>query len=230
MKIEQHLDLLGLDVDTIYKNLPKQLTLSLKDGVLFVSDQHNQQVHVNFLQGRIAFRASQHIAGEHLVKACRLKNQSEVSVLDATCGMGRDSFLLFQSGFKVTATEQNPVVHALLTDGLHRYEAETQVMPLKLINEPAENIMKRYLFDVIYLDPMFPERSNSAKTKKDMQLFHAIHRHKDDNAEFLLKKALQTKAKRVVLKRPLRAELLLSMKPTFQIKGKTCRFDAFQLS
>jgi 16S rRNA (guanine1516-N2)-methyltransferase len=230
MNLQQHLVHLGLDVDSITKHLPKGLTLSFEDGVLFVCDNNHQRVHVDFLQGPVAFRASQHTSGEHLIKACRFKNQTEVSVLDATCGMGRDSFLLFQSGFHVSATEKNPVIHALLSDGLNRYQIEKELMPFQLHHQAAEDLMVEQKFDVIYLDPMFPEKSKSAKAKKDMQLFQAIHQHHEDNAAELLTKALRSDAKRVVIKRPLRADLLLTKIPTFQIKGKICRFDAYQIS
>ncbi len=230
MTLEQHLDQLGLSVDLVLNNLPDELTLSFEDGVLFVCDQNKQKVHVDFLHGKTAFRASRHVSGEHLIKACRFKNQSNIKVLDATCGMGRDSFLLYQSGFQVTATEQNSVIHALLTDGLHRYHAETQIMPFHLFHVKAENLISEQSFDVIYLDPMFPEKIKSAKAKKDMQLFQAIHQNSEDNAEELLENAMKASVKRVVIKRPIKAKLLLSFKPTFQIMGKTCRFDAYQLN
>ncbi len=230
MSLKQHLVQLGLDVEHIDKNLPQELTLSFEDGVLFVCDNNKQKVYVDFLHGRIAHRASGHTSGEHLIKACRLKNKTDVKILDATCGMGRDSFLLFQSGFQVMATEQNPLIHALLADGLQRYQAQAQTMPFQLFNEQAEKIMKTHSFDVIYLDPMFPEKTKSAKAKKEMQLFQVIHQNSEDNAAMLLKKALQSDTKRVVIKRPLRAEMLLSLNPTFQIMGKTCRFDAFHIN
>lgn len=230
MSIRHHLTQLGLDADTILAHLPSELTLSLQDGVLFVSDKKNQYVHVDFLSGKTAYRAAQHTLGEHLIKACRIKNIPNIKVLDATCGMGRDSFLLFQSGFEVTACEKHPVIHALLKDGLNRYSVETEVLPFCLHQLPAEQVMESQAFDVIYLDPMFPQKIKSAKAKKDMQLFQSIHQNTEDNAESLLRVALNKANKRVVIKRPLRSEHLLSKKPTFQIMGKTCRFDAFQLA
>lgn len=227
-ELKQHLDQLGLDADLILKHLPETLTLSLKDGVLFAHDENQQHIHVDFLHGKIAYRAAQHIGGEYLIKACRLKSQKHVRVLDATCGMGRDSFILYQDGFEVLATEQNPLTHALLTDGLQRYFAATGHMPFQLYLQTAEKIMAEQSFDVIYLDPMFPEKTKSAKSKKDMQLFHLIHQNAEDNAMDLLNLALEADCQRVVIKRPLRAKPLIARKPTFEIAGKSCRFESYQ--
>lgn len=230
MSVRHHLAHLGLDADHVFAQLPAELTLSLKDGVLFVSDQQNQHVQVDFLVGKTAYRAAQHTFDEHLIKACRIKNKPEIKILDATCGMGRDSFLMFQSDFEVTACEKHPVIHALLKDGLNRYLNATGELPFLLHQLPAEQVMAAQSFDVIYLDPMFPQKLKSAKAKKDMQLFQTIHQHTEDNAESLLEMALKRASQKVVIKRPLRSELLLSKKPTFQIVGKTCRFDAFQVA
>ncbi len=177
----------------------------------------------------MAYRASGHIGGEHLVKACKLKSAPTCHILDATCGMGRDSFLLYKAGCKVSATEQNPVVHALLADGLSRYQRHVNESAFELHQADATKLMHTQSYDVIYLDPMFPEKLKSAKTKKDMQLFHQLHQHAVDNAHQLLTAALKTDCKRVVIKRPIHAKPLISRKPTFQIVGKTCRFEAFQL-
>ncbi|TDR23415.1 16S rRNA (guanine1516-N2)-methyltransferase [Marinicella litoralis] len=222
---------MGLNADLIFNSLPEHLTLSFEDGVLFVREQNNSaiKVHVDFIHGPMAYRASRHIGGEHLIKACNIKSLDSCSILDATCGMGKDSFLLYKAGFKVTATEQNPVVHALLSDGLSRFNKQTDELGFKLMQGDSVAVMSEQVFDVIYLDPMFPVKTKSAKTKKDMQLFQKLHHDAQDNAHDLLVSALQSKCQRVVIKRPIHAKPLISRKPTFQMIGKTCRFEAFQL-
>ncbi|MFC3194646.1 class I SAM-dependent methyltransferase [Marinicella sediminis] len=225
-----HLTSLGLDAAEVIRHVPTSMTLSLVDGVLFLQDrqQPKTRVTVDFVQGSLAYRASGHVGGEHLIKACQIKSIQRPHILDATCGMGKDSFLLASSGFQVTACEQHPLVHALLTDGLRRLQqAGGEAFELQLMS--AEKQMQQPGFDVIYLDPMFPARSKSAKVKKDMQLFQHIHQQQDDNAVDLLNMALQADCQRVVIKRPPKAPLLVNRKPTFQISGKSCRFDAYQL-
>ena len=232
MDVKHHLVHLGLNVELIYKSLPEYLTLSFKDGVLFVCEDENPslKVHVDFINGPMAFRASRHIGGENLIKACKLKSQAACRVLDATCGMGKDSFLLAKAGLIVTATEQNPVVHALLSDGLFRFLNKTKEAGFALFQQDAISLMSTQSFDVIYLDPMFPDKVKSAKAKKDMQLFQKLHHDAQDNALDLLTHALKMDCQRVVIKRPIHAKPLVSRKPTFQIVGKTCRFEAFQLN
>jgi len=231
MDLKHHLVRLGLNADLIGESIPDYLTLSFADGVLFVYEDHNPSlsVHVDFINGPMAYRASQHIGGEHLIKACRLKSQPSCRILDTTCGMGKDSFLLYKAGLTVTATEKNPVVHALLTDGLSRYIKSTQEAGFKLLQADALTVMNTQSFDVIYLDPMFPDKAKSAKAKKDMQLFQKLHQQAEDNAQELLAHALTADCQRVVIKRPIHAKPLIQKKPTFQIAGKTCRFEAFQL-
>ena len=82
--------------------------------------------------------------------------------------------------------------------------------------------------DVIYLDPMFPQRSKSAKVKKEMAVFQELVGN-DDDAGDLLAPALRTARYRVVVKRPRRAPFLAGVKPGFSIEGKTTRFDIYPL-
>jgi len=149
--------------------------------------------------------------------------------LDGTCGLGSDSFLLHQAGFQVIAVEKNVIIYALLLDGIARYEQQAGETCFKLIFADVNNQLDEKKYDVIYLDPMFPSKVKSAKNKKTMQLFQSIHEAETDNAAALLDQALSSTCKRVVIKRPKKAPILTNFKPTFQIVGKTCRFDAYQL-
>ncbi|WP_154222739.1 class I SAM-dependent methyltransferase [Marinicella rhabdoformis] len=230
MTVSAHLNALGVDSEQILAQLPKTLTLSLSDGVLFLQDSQNPKLKatVDFLKGRLAYRSQQHINGENLVKACRIKGQNNVSVLDATCGFGKDAFLLSCAGFEVTATESNPVVCALLQDALHRYLQETGLTPFKLHLNWAQKLTPVNWPQVIYLDPMFPEREKSAAVKKDMQLFHRLHGLAAQEVEQLLKWALDHAEQKVVIKRPVRSKIVNNLKPTYQITGKSCRFDVYQ--
>ena len=80
--------------------------------------------------------------------------------------------------------------------------------------------------DVIYLDPMFPERKKSALVKKEMRLFKRLA-GEDNDADQLLKSALASSASRVVVKRPKGAPVLASLKPTHEIKAKKFRYDVY---
>ncbi len=229
--VRQHLIRLDLDVKEITGQLPEYLSLGLSGGFLSLYDNDNShaELSVNFSSDGLSYRSRQHLGVEHVIKACQLKGQKQTSLLDATCGLGIDAFLLHQAGFDVVACEKHPVIHALLKDGLERFEKETSRKFFTLIYGDSVKTMTQHRFDVIYLDPMFPHKKKTAKNKKGMQLFQALYRGYADDTNELVHHALEVAGKRVVIKRPKNAPIVTKFKPTFQISGKTCRFDAYQL-
>ena len=80
--------------------------------------------------------------------------------------------------------------------------------------------------DVVYLDPMYPERRKTAAVKKEMAYFHDLVGAAQDEAE-LLDTALNTAKKRIVVKRPRLGEFLDGRKPAYQYTGKSTRFDVY---
>ena len=89
--------------------------------------------------------------------------------------------------------------------------------------------------DVVYLDPMFPQRDQNqqaikkqAQVKKQMQLLHMLlpEDGEMDLGDQLLDLAKQV-AKRVVVKRPKHAVYLAGQTPDHQWLGDACRFDAY---
>lgn len=222
---------LVLTADQIKAQLPENLTLSIEDGVLCLYDIDNPQskLKVDFVGGALSYRSKQHLGAENLIKACQIKGQDTVRVLDATCGLGTDSFLLHQAGFSVTAIEKNSITFLLLLDGINRYQHDSEQSCFVLKYGNGIKQFQNHHYDVIYLDPMFPNKIKSAKNKKAMQLFQNIHQHEPDDANEILNSALRSTCQRVVIKRPTKSPILTSYKPTFQVKGKTCRFDAYQL-
>ncbi len=172
--------------------------------------------------------------GELIAKACGIKKDFLPYVVDATAGFGKDSLLLASLGCQVTMLERSPLVAALLVDGRQRASQEpalTTILPrMTLYHGDA----KQWLLalspdnrpDVVYLDPMFPERANSAKVKKDMQVFH-IAVGADEDGDALLAPALLAAKKRVVVKRPRYAEHLAGQKPSLVYEGESSRFDVY---
>ena len=194
-------------------------------------------ITVDFTEGKTGFRSvrAQH---EMIVKAVAGRSKEALSVVDATAGLGRDSFILAAAGFKVAACERNPVIATLLKDGLER--ASLNVEGAQVVARLALTITDAfsYLEDcqnraseerphVVYLDPMFPERSKSALVKKEMRIFREIVGD-DQDAQTLLELARQVATKRVVVKRPRKAQAIGSLKPSYQLLGKSSRFDVYQ--
>lgn len=176
---------------------------------------------------------------ELLGKAVGVGKKPALAVLDATAGLGRDSFVLADLGCSVTLAEREPVVLALLADGLARARRADDswlnavLARMRLHRGEAATLpaAAAAALDVIYLDPMFPERDKSAAVKKDMALFQTLFaRHNTSgDAAALFAWALQQDVARVVVKRPARAASLAGRQPSHAIVGKAVRYDVYVL-
>lgn len=187
---------------------------------------------VDFASGAASYRR-QHGGGkaEAIAKACGLNKKRDLSILDATAGLGRDAFVLASLGARVTLVERNPAVAALLYDGLRRAKATAELdwlgERMQLLYSSALAALQQHApVDVVYLDPMFPPRDKTALVKKEMRAFHDVV-GSDTDADALLAPALQLAQKRVVVKRPGYAEFLAGRAPTMAVTGKNNRFDVY---
>ncbi|KAF0806961.1 hypothetical protein A167_03085 [Alcanivorax sp. S71-1-4] len=183
---------------------------------------------VDFAGGRTGYRvAADRVRHEKLVRAMGTLPENGV-VIDATAGLGRDAAVLAAAGWQVLLLERQPVLHAMLSDGLRRAGALTQRM--RLVNADSVDWLTSHpvAAQAVYLDPMFPEREKSAAVKKDLAWLQQLSPIEETAGEALLLEAALTAAcKRVVVKRPLRAPLLPGRKPSHQLAGKTVRFDVY---
>lgn len=168
---------------------------------------------------------------ELLIKAARIKNFSHnLTIIDATAGMGEDSFLLAAAGFNVYLFEQDPIIAALLEDSLFRASQDSALEPIvkRMTLIPSNSIdgIKSFTekIDVIYLDPMFPERSKSGLIKKKFQLLQQLEKPCDDE-HGLLNAAINAKPKKIIIKRPLKGPNLDGIKPDYSYLGKAIRID-----
>jgi 16S rRNA (guanine1516-N2)-methyltransferase len=73
---------------------------------------------------------------------------------------------------------------------------------------------------------MFPQRSKSAKVKKDLQALQFLIGQDPDTTE-LFEMAMLVATKRVVVKRPRKSPTLTNLKPSHTIEGSTIRFDVY---
>ena len=187
---------------------------------------------VDFASGAASYRRL-HGGGknEAIAKACGLTKKRDLNILDATAGLGRDAFVLASLGASVTLVERNPVVAALLFDGLRRGAATAELswlsqrMQLRHCSA-LQALTQRAAVEVVYLDPMFPPRDKTALVKKEMRAFHDVV-GSDLDADALLAPALELAEKRVVVKRPAYADYLAQQAPTMSVTGKNNRFDVY---
>jgi len=179
--------------------------------------------------------------GQMIAKAVGLKAGLYPTVLDVTAGLGKDAFVLATLGCSLTMVERSPVVHTLLADGLARAEKHARLQDPELMQivermqlvqgdsfSFLESIGEHQKPDVIYVDPMFPERSKTADVKKEMKAFHTIV-GRDLDADQLLALCLATAKYRVVVKRPRKAPTLNQRQPSYQLRGKSSRYDIYTL-
>lgn len=172
--------------------------------------------------------------GQTIAKAVGLKAGLNPVVVDATAGWGRDAFLLASLGCRVTMIERSPVVAALLEDGLRRAYSDPEIGEmvserLRLVSADALDWLSHCDLkpDVIYIDPMFPHRTNTAQVKKESFYLQQLLGPATDG-DALLEAALSVEGrKRVVVKRPKQAPLLADRRPTHSYVTKSHRFDAY---
>lgn len=179
---------------------------------------------------------------EMLARATQSNEQP--TLIDATAGLGHDSLLMAKFGAQVRLVERHPILFTLLEEA---YESAKKDIFLASITDKIQLIFAdsaSYLeqlaqtkqsVDVVYLDPMFPQRDQNqqgqkkqAQVKKQMQLLHMLlpEHGEMDLGDHLLIEARKV-AKRVIVKRPRHAVFLNNEEPKHQWLGDACRFDAY---
>ena len=189
-------------------------------------------VRVDFVEGALAHRRLQGGgSGQMIAKAVGIQPGVRPTILDATAGLGRDAFVFAQLGCEISLIERQPIVAALLADGLRRAANDADVGPIAqrmhLQQGNAIALMQSWPGEapqVIYLDPMFPHRDKSALVKKEMRVFRPLVGD-DDDAPQLLQAALALASHRVVVKRPRKAPALAGPAPGYTLEGQSSRYD-----
>lgn len=206
------------------------------EGLQFVElgPQAPGAVRVDFVEGAVAHRRLfGGGTGQMIAKAVGVQPGVRPHVLDATAGLGRDAFVLASLGCTMTLIERQPLIAALLEDGLARARQSAEVAPIaaqmRLLQGNAIELLSAWTDEapqVIYLDPMFPHRDKSALVKKEMRLFRPLVGD-DLDAPALLAAALALASHRVVVKRPRKAPCIEGAKPSYVLEGKSSRYDIY---
>lgn len=192
-------------------------------------------VYVDFVAGSVGHR--RRFGGgrkQPLARAVGLKGGALPLVIDATAGLGRDAFVLAALGCTVCMLERSPIIAALLANGLQRAHADPEVAPIAArmrvvcadAREHLRTLMPHERPEVIYLDPMYPQRNKSALVKKEMRILRALLGDDNDAAE-ILAPALASALQRVVVKRPGAAPPLNEQPSAFDIRSENTRFDVY---
>ena len=182
------------------------------------------------------------LKSEMIARACNISEKP--SLIDATAGLGHDTLLMAHLGANVTLIERHPILFTLLEDSKKQAESDPflskVVSRIHLVFSDSNVYLQQHIdehktVDVVYLDPMFPQRDQNqqaikkqAQVKKQMQLLHMLlpEDGEMDLGDHLLVLAQQI-AKRVVVKRPRLAVFLNDQSTDHQWLGDACRFDAY---
>lgn len=223
------------------KNDQHDLQLLFHDDLVELFDrQLNTTISIDFLKGSLAHR--QQFGGgrgQAISKAMGLKSGVTPSILDTTAGLAGDAFVLATLGCPVTLIERSPIIFSLIENALERASLSDKFQTIlqqgfHILNCDANDYIVKQIStsakapDVIYIDPMYPDRKKSALVKKDMQILQRLHVN-DDNTSELLDNALKYARKRVVIKRPIHAETISKKVPNTCIKSKKTRYDIYTI-
>ncbi|MGB4113960.1 MAG: class I SAM-dependent methyltransferase [Yoonia sp.] len=191
------------------------------------------ELRVDFVMGAVAHRLRFGGGrGQDIAKAMGFRNGNTPTIIDATAGLGRDSFLLASLGAHVTMIERSEKMHMLLELGMERAFNEGGqfreiIERMTLLKGDAKDIIPTLTAEAILIDPMHPERKNSALVKQDLRQVRDIVGSDEDAAD-LVRLAIMHAQKRVVLKWPAKADPIEGVqKCSHQILGKTTRYDVF---
>lgn len=205
-------------------------------GLYKTTEEKFNPFFIDFNSAKLRYRSDQAgLRNELLARAIGQKPKDHPTIVDATAGLGRDSFILASLGFKVTMLERSPILFLLLEDALKRAHAHPKTAEitknLNLVFTDTtiwlQNLSPANFPDVIYLDPMFPERKKSASVKKEMVILQDLLGTCQDSA-LLFESALACAKKRVVVKRPRSApHISAEREPNFSFLGKSSRFDVY---
>ena len=215
-------------VGLVLRVTPSGLDLTLVDK------SGSETIQTDFQHPALNYRLQDRVGSQAIARSIGNKPGLHPDVLDATAGLGKDAFLMASLGCQVQLLERNPIVHALLRDGLTRalestadrvrqIAARMQLAGISL----ADFATRGLTYDVVYLDPMFPARRKSARVKKDLYVLQHLLRGETQDEVAMLEDALRLARRRVVVKRPLRAAPLAQRQPSFSLEGRVSRFDVF---
>ena len=159
-----------------------------------------------------------------LARAIGRKNKI---IIDATAGFGRDAFHLASLNRRVTGIERSPVLAELLIAALNQPTAEALRKSIRFICADSRVAIEQLPQpDVIYLDPMFPQRIiKSTTARKEATLLRGLVGN-DSDADELWRLACIHARQRVVVKRSRNAPALGRI-PDLKVSGRTVRYDIY---
>lgn len=174
----------------------KEIIIVYKNKTVYINEKNEElYFHLDTAMLRIKNKT------EPLVE---LIGEGSKKVLDATMGLARDSIVLSYFGYKVTALEENKIIHYIISDGLKNFSSGNSDVDLAMRRVDTFNIISidflknsnDNAYDVIYLDPMFIYK---IKDSNNISIFDSLASQKtlDDK---LLNEMKRVAKERIIIK------------------------------
>jgi 16S rRNA (guanine1516-N2)-methyltransferase len=203
----------------------REIDMSKSSPIIF--DHDGNKFCINFVDNKQNYHKPKASLKSELISKALGAGRYGLNILDLSAGLGIDSVFLAQLGYSVTALERNPLIYLALNEAAELAVDAGLNLSLKFEFAEALTYLQSHKIsaDVVYFDPMFPQKEKSARPRQEMVFFKNLV-GSDSDAEAVLAAALSVKGiKRLVVKRPIKAPALL--KPHSSTKGKLIRFDIY---
>ena len=181
----------------------------------------------SFGEGKFSARITQYQGETLLKKAIGWQSTVQKHILDATGGLGHDSFILALLGQKITVLEKNMGLCILIEEALHNLpnlpyfnDAKNNISIIN--NDSRAFLSSAENFDVVYIDPMFNSKKKLKRTKQMEFLVNYLKEYDDPSAEFY-----ESNFKRLVIKKELRAKSSIKDCSALSFKGSSVRYDIY---
>lgn len=205
----------------IENDLELEASFQIEGTVIKLKSPYSNPVFidaVNKLDYHKKYFYKRSIYKEPLAKALGIKKGVEKPhVLDTTAGMMGDSLLMKAMGVKLDICERNPIAAILCLNCIRNEKLDIQ-MHFKAATDLDVDT------DVIYFDPMYIQKNDKTKPKKEMQIFREVVGVDHDAKEVACE--LKQKTKRLVIKRSLKADPLIE-NPDITFTGKSTSYDVY---
>lgn len=201
--------------------------IDMSENCPAIFDNDGNKFCINFVDNKQNYHKKKASIKSELISKALGTGRYGLKVLDLSAGLGIDSVFLAQLGYEVTALERNPLIYLALNEAANHAAGVGMNLNLKFEFADAFKYLQtsKAEADVIYFDPMFPEKAKSALPRQEMVFFRNLVGSDDDASQVLEAAMSFNGAKRVVVKRPIKAAQLL--KPHSSTEGKLIRFDIY---
>jgi len=168
----------------------------------------------------------------HLSRSIGINKRAGLKVLDAMAGFGVDAMVMMGLGCEVQLYERSPIMCALLRDALDRFSSRHSLSDTSIVCGDVGVFLDALSgppqFDVIYLDPMFPQRKKNALPNRRAQLLSRLvpEIETEQSVIRLIEVSRLHAGMRVVLKR--RRTDPVALKPDWQVFARTVRYDVYR--